>query len=209
MTRAASLLLVILLSVALCNFVAGAQPSINGSLSGTLGPGDYIVTGNCTVDAGNSLTIQPGTTFLFSGHFSLKVYGYLSAVGTEQDMIYFKRQNPNTTCEWSGIRFMNGCSPNSIVSYAHLEYAKYHTYPDYNGGAFYIEEDGVTITHCWIKDNYASSGGGIYINGATPYISDCVIFGNTAGNGGGMYIYNSNGVVVENCIIAKNSSTST
>lgn len=209
MTRAKSFLLAILLSVALCNFVAIAQPSINGSLSGTLGPGTYIVNGNCTVDAGNSLTIEPGTTFLFSGHFYLKVYGTLTAVGTEQDNIVFKRQNPNTTCEWSGIRFMSGSSSRSIVSYAHLEYAKYQVWPDYNGGAFYIEQDGVTITNCWINDNYASSGGGIYVNAATPNISDCVFFGNTAGNGGGLYLYNSSGVVVENCIFAKNKSTST
>ena len=209
MTREKSLLLAILLSVALCNLVAIAQPSINGRLSGTLGPGTYIVNGNCTVDAGTSLTIEAGTTFLFSGHFSLKVYGTLTAVGTEQDSIVFMRQNPDYSCEWSGIHFMIGCSPSSIVSYAHVEYAKYQTWPDYNGGAFYIEEDGVTISNCTISNNKSTAGGGLYVNEATPNISGCTFYANEAGNGGGMYIYNSTDVQVDNCKFFLNSSTST
>jgi hypothetical protein len=208
MTRARPFTLVILLAIALLTYTASAQ-NISGSLSGTLGPGTYNVVGNCTVNAGNSLTIQPGTTFLFAGHYSLKVYGTLMAQGTEADSIVFMRQSPSYTYEWSGIRFMNGSSPNSILSYCYMEYAKYHMYPDYNGGAVYIEEDGVTVEHCYLKDNYASAGGGMYINGASATISDCIFYGNEAGNGGGIYIYNSQNVRVSNSIFAKCKSTST
>lgn len=208
MTRLRLFTLVILLSFALLTCTASAQ-NISGSLSGTLGPGTYTVIGNCTVNAGNTLTIQPGTTFLFAGHYSFKIYGTLLAQGTEADSIVFKRQSASSTYEWSGIRFMMGSSPNSILSYCYMEYAKYHLYPDYNGGAVYIEEDGVTVEHCFMKDNYASAGGGMYINGASATISDCIFFGNEAGNGGGMYVYNSQNVHVSNSIFAKNKSTST
>ncbi|MBU0519641.1 right-handed parallel beta-helix repeat-containing protein [bacterium] len=209
MTRARTLALAVLLTFALLFTTAIAQ-DISGSLSGTLGPGTYNVVGNCQVDAGQSLTIEPGTTFLFTGHYALKVFGTLHAVGTEADSIVFKRQQATSTCEWSGIRFMVGCSPNSILSYARLEWAKYHTYPDYNGGAVYIEEDGITISHCYIKNNYASSGGGMYINNVmSATITDCIFLANEAGNGGGMYINNSQYVTVDNSIIAKNKSTST
>jgi hypothetical protein len=207
MTRAKPVLFAILL-LALSPCLVLAQPTISGSLSGTLGPGSYIVTGHCTVDAGNTLTIEPGTTFLFAGHFYLKVYGTLNAVGTEQDSLVFVSQFSGWEYEWSGIRFMNGSS-GSVLSYAYLENAKYHMYPDYNGGAIYTEANDVTVSHCWIKNNYASSGGGMYISSATVTVSDCIFFGNEAGNGGGMYINNSNGVQVNNCVFAKNASTST
>ncbi len=200
--------LIVLLSAVLCVLTANAQPTLSGSISGTLGPGTYIVTGNCTVDAGNSLVIEPGTTFLFSGHYHIKVFGSMTAEGTEQDSIIFTRQNPTSADEWAGIRYMNGSS-NCTLSYAYIEYAKNHVYPDYKGGAVYIEEDGVCITNCWMKNNYNSYGGGIYVLGATVNISDCVFFGNSAGNGGGVYLYNSPDCNVKNSIFAKNSSTST
>lgn len=209
MTRAKPILFTILLLLAFYPYVANAQPTLSGSLSGTLGPGSYIVVGNCTVDSGNTLTIQSGTTLLFSGHYSFKIYGELTAVGTEQDSIVFVSQFPGWEYEWSGIRFMSGSSRNSILSYAYMENAKYHVWPEYNGGAVYVEANGITVTHCWIKNNYASAGGGIYVESASMTVSDCIIFGNEAGNGGGMYINNSNGVTVNNSIFAKNSSTST
>ncbi len=208
MVRAKPLILTILLAAAL-PLAALAQPTVHGSLSGTLGPGVYIVDGQCTIDAGNTLTIQPGTTFLFSGHYSFKVYGTLNAVGTESDSIVFKRQNPTSACEWSGILFQQGSSPNSALSYCYLEYAKYHVWPDYNGGGIYIKSVGVTISHCWIADCYASSGGGIYIDGAPATITDCVVINNSAGSGGGIFAYNSQNVAINNCVIGKNSSSST
>jgi len=190
-------------------FTAASAQDISGSLTGTLGPGTYTVVGNCQVDAGQTLTIQPGTTFLFAGHFSLKVYGTLNAVGTEADSIYFLRQQQTSTCEWSGVRFMAGSSPNSMLSYAYMEYAKYHTYPDYNGGAIFIGQSGVTITDCYIKDCYASAGGGIYVESVSATISDCFVMTCEAGNGGGMYINNSQNVLVQNSAFVKNRSTST
>lgn len=202
-------LLALLLLVTVCSSMAMAQPPVSGSLSGTLGPGEYIVVGNCTVDAGNTLTIEPGTTFLFSGHFNIKVYGTLHAVGTEQDSIVFISQSTGWDYEWCGIHFTSGSSPNSILSYAYLENARWIMYPDYYGGALQVDVSGVTISHCWIKNNKSSDGGGLYVNNATITISDCVFFGNEAGNGGGLYINNSTGVQVNNCIFAKNSSTST
>lgn len=209
MTRAKPLFLTILLLAALFPYLTSAQPTISGSLSGTLGPGTYIVVGNCTVNAGNTLTVQPGTTFLFSGHYSWKIYGTLNAVGTEQDSIQFIRQYTTTACEWSGVRFMTGSSASSVLSYAYLEGARYHVWPDYNGGAIYVEYVGVTISHCYLKNNYASSGGGMYVENAPVQVSGCIFLNNSAGNGGGIYINNSTGALVSNSIFAKNSSTST
>ena len=41
--------------------LASAQPTIHGDLSGTLGPGTYIVDGDCQVPVGQQLEIQAQT----------------------------------------------------------------------------------------------------------------------------------------------------
>jgi len=211
MTKGRSSFLAILLA-AICASMALAQPTIQGSLSGNLGPGAYIVVGNCTVDAGATLTVAPGTTFLFSGHFSFKVNGTLNASGTAADSILFVRQSATPECEWGGLRFMAGAPSNSVVSYALFEGARYQVWPDYNGGAIFIGTP-ATINHCYITNCYSASGGGIYIGNVasgTVTVSDCIIMNNSAGNGGGLYVYYSNAMVnILNCAIARNSSTST
>jgi len=209
MKRATSLVLATLVMAALLVAAAVAQPTLQGALSGTLGPGTYNVVGNCTVNAGAVLTIQPGTRLQFTGHFSLKVYGTLMAVGTAQDSIEFVRQYPNTTCEWGGIRFQSGASATSTVSYCLIEGARFQVYPDYNGGGLYTQNVGFTLSHSKIANCYSSSGGGIYVHAAPVTISDCIFLSNEAGNGGGIYLYNCNGAQVRNTILAKNSSTST
>ncbi|MHC4498879.1 MAG: right-handed parallel beta-helix repeat-containing protein [Planctomycetota bacterium] len=204
----------LIISFSLCLCVVSlvfAQPQISGPLSGTMGPGTYIVVGNCSVSAANTLTLEPGTTFLFAGHYNITInsYGTLHAVGTRQDSIVFTRQYPDTSCEWSGIRFEYGASANSILSYCRLEYAKHNVSPNHNGGALYIQGAAITISHCTIANNYATGGGGIYVNVSAITVSDCVFMNNSSGNGGGLYIKWSSGVTVNNCIFARNSSTNT
>ncbi len=189
-----------------------AQPQISGSLSGTLGPGSYTVVGDCWVEGTETLTIQPGTTFLFAGHYSIVVnaYGTLQAVGTAQDSIVFTHQESGTSYDWGGIRFAYGASSSSILSYCVLEYARYHPTPNVNGGALYLQSSGLTITHCTIANNSAQSGGGIYINTSSVTISDCVFANNYASqNGGGLQLKWSSNISVNNCVFVNNSSHGT
>ena len=186
-----------------------AQPTISRDLSGPLGPGEYIVAGDCHVPAGQSLQIMPGTTLLFSGHYEVKISGQLTAEGTPTDSIKFVRKYPTEVCRHGGIRFQAGASGNSSLSYCLIDYAKNSGYPNYNGGGIYSSTTAVTTTNCWISNCYASSGGGLYANNSHIKISDCVFFNNTAGNGGGIYLNKCQSAEVNNCLFAKNSSTST
>jgi hypothetical protein len=201
-------LILAILLVGVCAGLALAQPTIHGPISGTIGPGTYIVDGNLTVNAGASATIAPGTSLLFSGHYSLKVYGTLTAVGTQADSILFVRQSMTPTCEWSGLRFMAGATPNSVVSYALFEGARYQVWPDYNGGAIYSTV-AVNINHCYIQNCYSSSGGAMYLTAAPATISDCIIINCSAGNGGGIYLYSAHNTTISNTAVARNSATST
>jgi len=196
------------LLLALCPLLVMGQ-NLQGPLSGTLGPGMYLVVGNCTVDHGSTLTIQPGTSIQFTGQYSWKIYGTLHANGTAADSIVFKRQQPTTLCEWSGIRFMAGAATTCNLTHCYIEGARYQVFPDVNGGALYVNNGGLLLSHCIIMNNYSASGGGIYIDGSPATIDHCIIFGNTAGNGGGLFVINSQNVNVSNTLFAKNSSTST
>lgn len=207
MTKSKFISLTILL-LALCPLLTLGQ-NLQGSLSGTIGPGTYNVVGNCTVDAGQTLTIQHGTIIDFTGPFTFKIYGTLHANGIAGDSIQFKRQSSSTLCNWGGVRFMAGASTTSNLTHCYIEGARYQVWPDYNGGALYINNGGVTISWCTIANCLASTGAGAYVDGSPATFDHCIFFSNSAGNGGGLYIINSQNVNVSNSIFAKNSSTST
>ncbi len=189
-----------------------AQAQLSGPLNGTVGPGMNTVTGDCWVNAGNTLTIQPGTTLFFAGHYSLTINSNatLHAVGTVQDSIVFTRQEPDSSCDWGGIRFAYGASSSSLLSYLVLEYARYHPTPNVNGGALYLQSSGITITHCTIANNSAQGGGGIYLNTNSVTISDCIFTDNSASqNGGGLQLKWCSNIIVNNCVFINNSSHGT
>ncbi len=59
---------------------------VRGIWSQRLSP--WIVVGNITLRAQDSLIIEPGVTVRFAGNFRFDVSGVLIAIGTEQDSIY-------------------------------------------------------------------------------------------------------------------------
>ena len=200
-----SLTLVIMLLVPITIL---AQPTIQGALSGSLGPGNYIVNGDCEVISGQSLTINPGTTFLHNGHHTWDIYGELTAVGTETQPIVFDRQNPIEENKWGGLRFQDGASEDCILQWCEIAFCKNQWAPNTRGGGIYIDRTGVDILNCTIRNCQAADGGGIftlYANGLL--ISECTIINNFAQDAGGIYLSRTNPATVINCVIAYNSST--
>ena len=106
---------ILLVSTAMC----AQGTDIYGALTGVLGPGEYNVIGTIAVPAGDSLTIMPATTLIFSGDFDFNIFGYLYAVGTEEDSINFLK-NP-TSDNWNGLDFLPSASDNSILQYCRIE----------------------------------------------------------------------------------------
>ncbi|PIS42566.1 MAG: hypothetical protein COT24_02940 [Candidatus Kerfeldbacteria bacterium CG08_land_8_20_14_0_20_40_16] len=186
-----------------------AQQNISGSLSGTLGPGTYLVDGDCQVSAGQSLIIVPGTTFLHTGHFTWNIYGSLHAVGTSSSPIVFTHQSPNMLNKWAGIRFQQGASSSSVLIWCQFLWSQNGGSPYSEGGAIYSDHVAITIRNCIIDYCHASDGGGIYLDDADNSIIDsCTITNCFANSGGGIQINGSN-VYIANCAIGNNSSTST
>jgi len=211
-----------------------AQQTISGDLSGALGPGEFLVVGDCNIPQGETLVIQPGTTLLFSGHYAFNVYGQLNAEGTESDSIKFLRQYPIEEYKHGGIRIQPGASTENTIIYCRIDYADNPDFPDCWGGGIFCYDAGATVANCTITNCRALFGAGIYVIGSTAtvsectitdcyaiaeggaiysvyssiVVSDCVIMNNTADQVAGIHIYTDEDAEVRNCIVADNTATS-
>lgn len=203
------------LPILLCLLVAVstqvlAQPHLSGNLSGTLGPGSYIVNGNCTVQAGATLTIAAGTTFLHSGAFNWSIYGLMTANGTQIDSIKWVRQSPSSS-NWGGLRFLSGASSSCLINYGVVEYCTQAG--STVGGGIFTQSVPITVTNTRISNcTTAGGGGGIYANSANIVVDHCLIVSNncpSGGNGGGIYLLNCSAPRISGSVIAYNTDTGT
>ena len=195
-------LLPILAIILLCiPFLSFSQVHISGPQSGVLVDTTYIVDGDIIVQENDSLTILSGAVFKFLPDCEFVIMGYLYAVGTYEDSIYFR---PESISFWRTISFDYS---------AHLSHASEFGYVDIcgaQGGGINLNYADISITDCYIHDNLALYGGGIYINHSNPLIINCKISNNTtyeyAGKGGGIYVTQESAPIIENCIIQGNDS---
>jgi len=184
-----------------------------GAVSGTwtLAGSPYNVQGSISIPNGTTLTIQPGVTINFQGHYKLNVQGRLLAIGTATDTIIFTATN--TTDGWGGIRFDHTSATNdtSKFFYSKLQYGKANgTYPFNQGGAFYFATSSKAIISNSLITNNSTiyEGGAIYCESSNPTINMNTISNNTGSQyGGGVFCYNSNSIITNN-VIAFNTASS-
>ena len=113
------------LIVLLVAFVAGLAPSgalatnVSGTISAnttwTLANSPYVMTGNVTVSAGVTLTVEPGV--IVQGNAtgrSLTINGSLSAVGTSSQPITFTSSSDSGPGQWLGITFGSGSGTSTL-----------------------------------------------------------------------------------------------
>jgi hypothetical protein len=191
--------------------------SVSGTWSKAASP--YVVTGDITVPRNKTLTIEPGVTVKFAGHFGLTV-GYkakLLAVGTEQDQIVFTAGDKEQG--WFGLRLINSGSDDKL-QFCTLEYA---SKPRTGGGgvaglfggailcyASYEDDPGFpmptspTIDSCLLTHNYARTGGAVACLQCEPVITNNTIIENASDyDGGGIALYYAQGTIANN-VIARN-----
>jgi hypothetical protein len=193
-----------------------------GSVSGTWrkSASPYVVTGDLTIARGKTLTIEPGVTVKFAGHFGLTVgyRGTLKAIGTEQDRIVFTAIDKAEG--WYGIRLINSGSDDTL-QYCTLEYSmKPRTdaggIPNLFGGAILCygswDDDpgyGVAcspkIDSCLLTHNWAYMGGAIAsFQGDQPVITRNTIVDNGADYyGAGIALFYTEATIANN-VIARN-----
>jgi hypothetical protein len=151
-----------------------AQTNHSGTISSNetwfVAGNPHIITGNITVSAGVTLTIEPGAEVYFNSGRRMVVRGVLNADGTAADPILFTSNEASPAKgDWQYIYF-NGSDPGSIMDYCEVSYG------GGNGAMIRVRNstDNVTISNSSISN---SAGYGIQLNNAAanPAISDCSI----------------------------------
>ncbi len=101
----------------------GSQTVVNGDITGNVlwraQDGPYRISGEGTVTANSTLTIEPGTTVFFEQDAKLTVRGRLQAIGQSDRPIRFTRL-PGTNA-WDGLQFV-GSMNDSQIQHAIIEY---------------------------------------------------------------------------------------
>ncbi|TKJ41219.1 hypothetical protein CEE37_06020 [candidate division LCP-89 bacterium B3_LCP] len=205
-----NILFVLLSELTLISFVFAQTIIPGGEVSGTwtAAGSPYLVEGEITVPADQTLVIDPGVDVIFQGHYKLIVNGWLEAVGTEADSVLFTADN--STEGWHGIRFI-GAPDSSHLSYCIVQYGRATgSSPDCYGGGIYCANSNPSFVNCTISGNasfWDGGGGGIYCYDSSPIIGGCIISGNSAnyGNGGGIYCDGSNLIISDNTINGNSS----
>jgi len=206
------------LMLILCLILYGAayaQPQLSGNLSGTVGPGTYLVVGDIQVPSGQTLTIEPGTTFLHNGHWYWRIYGTVNAVGAVGDSIKWLRQDPVDSHRFAGIRFLPGAPAGSILSHCVVEwgYSPNSAASTEMGGCIQAYTVPITVTHSRISYGYAWWGGGGIAGNNTDglVITENLICDNSDYQwiGGGILLENCTNATISNNVICRNASTGT
>lgn len=76
----------------------------------------------------------------------------------------------------------------------------------YSGGAMLFDESAPLVRNCIFAGNAAVFGGAVYAYRAAPRLINCTFVGNQAGYGAAVFAYAFSDVVLENCIVAFNTS---
>jgi hypothetical protein len=203
-----------------------------GDVSGTwyADSSPYYIAGNITIQASDTLTIEPGVVVEFLNFSFLLVNGFLEAIGTEADSILF------TGTDWMGLDFRDA-PDSSHLMYCIVQDVEDVAQPLYGGitcmncnpvishcrisnnqgatelwgaGGIMLYNSNADISWCNISDNsfiYAigGTGGGIEIRDSHPTITGCNISGNyDAQRGGGIDMLGNSSLSITNCVITDN-----
>ncbi len=191
------------------------------------GDGVYVIdltTDSMTIDAGVTLTIEPGVQVRFHDDIYFYAYGTIKAIGTENDSIVFTiDRNAGSAGEWGGLKLMGDNSTANQLIYCRIEYGDADTTDlsapaalNNGGGIFCAPGISATteIKHCTIQNNSAyQAGGGIFVYGS-PTIEATSFHNNVAGLFGGAIAIQGNiagyaSPVIQNNLIYTNSASGT
>jgi len=105
--------------------------NLTGTLKGTLKQDStYYLTGNVTVNAGDTLAVQQGASVIAKGNFNIYIKGTLLCLGTEAKQITFSTQDANKLTDLGVTGHWGGFLIDSLSKYVYVRY----THINYTGG---------------------------------------------------------------------------
>lgn len=164
-----------LLLVILATEANATNISVSGDVSGEWSEDTVFVTADIQIPYDQSLTIKAGCNILFTGYYSLQVFGHLTAIGDSSHLIHFNRTDTTGFSEqspagaWAGLVMRN--TPDiSKFHYCVFQYTK-------GGNTIDLEYGYTQFRYCQ------------FYNNRTQYIFFCWQFKNE----------------IRNCVIARNA----
>lgn len=134
--------------------------TINGTLTGNLvwtADREYRLTGNVTLAAGSSLTIQPGTRVMMGEVANLRINGTLNSLGTAEAPVVFSPLD--RTKPWGGLElrgetelnytFFTGGGADASRRFGHSN----------SQPVIYTQGTTLTCNHCFVIDNVGKAFG--------------------------------------------------
>ncbi|MDX2474219.1 MAG: NosD domain-containing protein, partial [Candidatus Krumholzibacteria bacterium] len=182
---------ILIWAVALLSVTAGGSLALDHS--GTVAASEtwfaadnpHVVTGNVTVSAGVTLTLEPGVEVHFDASRRLTMQGDLYAVGTAGQPILFTR---NSGSNWGYLYFLT--TGGGTLDHCVIEYCSYGIYANSNSavsltnatvrnttyGIYSIASNALVVSDCQFEDNSR----GILVQGGTIDLSSTSFTANTA-----------------------------
>jgi len=174
--------LLFLFSFLIAPLVVAAQTDISGNIVNnttlTAANSPYIVTGNLNVDAGATLTVEPGVEMRFNSGVYLQVYGTMQANGAT-----FTANQSTTRGFWKGIYVSYESSSDIgtvVLDNCLVEYAQ----------SLFVRKGDLTLTNNTLVKDFSGYGIDIYTAGTlnidNTTVQNCsypVYFRDKGGNG--------------------------
>jgi hypothetical protein len=185
------------------NVYPGTLVSGNQSGNWVIENSPYLIAGDITVPAGQTLNIEAGVSVYALDYYGFSVSGTVNANGIENARVVFSAVDPVTG--WRGIRFYPGSKNRtpSEFEYTTFEYAKnfsqdhYFDYAGYilygAGSAIFAFQSPLNFTNCIFRNCSSYAGGAMYLmNGSNVNITNSEFYENTATDLGGAIAISNN-----------------
>lgn len=177
-------------------------------------PDDLILSSdqnlNASLNVPEAVTfdIAAGTELSFGSNYGINIYGNISAVGTDTDLIVFTASN--TASGWTGLNFLgNGSAKNSRLEYCQIEYGNAVVgRNEAAGGNIYLEDyDGLLIRNCFIQLGTADNGGALYCIDSELQLVGCVVNDNMSTSSGGAVYSEQSDIDLINLTVVNNDAS--
>ena len=180
---------------------ATARSTISGPQRGTLGPGEYFVDGDLSIVDGGTLTIKPGTTFLFNGPYNFEIGPdqTLVCVGSATDSIRFVPNVNSGVTQWGHVSF-DASDKDDVFEYCVVTGGS----AEYGGGLVIQNGSKPVVVHSRFSGNSATWGGGIAVlTLSQPMIQYCTVSYNKGESG--IYSGSKTSPTIDHCTVTENS----
>lgn len=176
--------------------LGGSYTRISGAVSGVLQKSEspFLVSDNLSVEAGETLIIEPGVLIYFNDGLSFSISGAIEAVGTKEQPITFTAFSN----DWEGIHITSSDST-SKFKFCTIEKVFLDQGKSINYGAVSITSTDVEIANSVFQNNYTQFGGALAIKDASVLITNNIFYRNqSVVYGGAIFAERSSNKILNN-----------